>query len=183
MLPEYVHRWLSLTLRELRRGERWVRPRSWSSRRSSRWSGCWPWCWWWSWGWRWWWLLALKMIMIMIRVQFNNVFEFLTKTSSLGCGDQPEVPGGCRREGEPTWGKFSSNWTKNWYSRAKISQRDQSKSHVNWKIVVGQLQGADQDSDGQAEASRGKGWVCWEVCPETAERGENALIMWSWWGW
>ena len=42
-------------------------------------------------------------------------------------------------------------------------------------FVVGELQGADQDPDGQAEASRGEGGVCWEVCPETAERGENAL--------
>ena len=33
------------------------------------------------------------------------------------------------------------------------------------------VQGADQDPECQAEAGRGQGWVCWQVCPETAEGG------------
>ena len=39
------------------------------------------------------------------------------------------------------------------------------------------LQGADQDSELQAEAGRGSRWVRWEVRAETAEGGEHFFIF------
>ena len=36
----------------------------------------------------------------------------------------------------------------------------------------GELQGADQDPDHQAEAGRGQGRVCREISPETPEGGQ-----------
>ena len=39
--------------------------------------------------------------------------------------------------------------------------------------MPGELQGSDQDPDCEAEASRGQGWVCREVCSETSEGGDD----------
>ena len=39
------------------------------------------------------------------------------------------------------------------------------------------VQGADQDSERQAEASRGPRWICWEVRSEAAEGGELFVFV------